>query len=116
MPLIDICDYREPKIVCKNAGVICFRCNNSKCTERVYPLMQVTKVLEHCPDNCAKKTFCHKGEPLPEDKISCYTIAYKCLICKLPKSYINEKEVFVRIPHPKNTEQYWKGKVCSCPK
>ena len=74
-------------------------------------------MLAHCPKDCGLKTFCHKGEPLPEDKTECYTKSILCSKCGLPKEYIvswNSKIKHVRIPHPKSTEQYWKGKVCTC--
>jgi hypothetical protein len=72
------------------------------------------EIMIHCPEDCGKKTFCHKGEPLPEDKTECYTQSIICPICGLMKYYMvngHAKE----IPHPKSTEQYWKGKVCICP-
>jgi hypothetical protein len=66
-----------------------------------------------CPCDCGKRTFCHKGEPLPYDKSICYSTAINCIHCHLPKWYMKDGHGKL-IPHPKSTEQYWKGKVCIC--
>jgi hypothetical protein len=74
-------------------------------------------MLTHCPNDCGKKTFCHVGEPLPEDKTNCYSKAIVCDRCGLPKYYhviTKHVEADVRIPHPKDTMQYWRWKVCIC--
>jgi hypothetical protein len=74
-------------------------------------------MLKHCPEDCGKKTFCYKGEPLPEDKTICYCKEILCPECGLPRDYkviTKNVEADVRIPTPKSTEQYWKGKVCIC--
>jgi hypothetical protein len=71
--------------------------------------------LQFCPEDCGKKTFCHKGEPLPYNKKECYTYGIPCPKCGLPKWYVDDYGNCERIPHPKSTEQYWKDKVCVCP-
>jgi hypothetical protein len=70
-------------------------------------------MLEHCPEDCGRKTFCFKGLPLPYDKTGCYTQSVICPNCGLMKFYIVNGHA-KNIPHPKSTEQYWKGKVCIC--
>jgi hypothetical protein len=71
-------------------------------------------MMPHCPKDCAKKTFCHKGEPLPQDKSKCYVKEIVCIYCGLPRYYVEHRKT-LRIPTPKDTEQYWKGKACTCP-
>jgi hypothetical protein len=69
--------------------------------------------MYHCPDDCGKKTFCFRGQPLPEDKTVCYTTSIYCDECGKAK-FIMKDNHKVRIPHPKSTQQYWKGEVCEC--
>lgn len=76
-------------------------------------LQPIMITLKYCPKDCGKATFCHKGEPLPEDKTVCYSLAFFCGNCGLPSHYW-EGGKLRKIPTPKRTEQFWRGRVCQC--
>ena len=71
-------------------------------------------MLDYCPEDCGKKTFCHPGQPLPYDKSVCYSEAVCCDDCGLPKFFKTRNGLLLQIPTSKETEQYWRGKVCHC--
>jgi hypothetical protein len=92
------------------ASIFCPDCLKEKIKE-----YKKTQNFDRCPTYCGKSTFCHKGEPLPNNKATCYAQQIICPKCNKPQSFINDDGLIQRIPTPKSTRQYWQGRVCECP-